>query len=238
MHDRRFEVDSFILSPQGLVEPTMPIKTDCLKRPCKCNYLYLLKTSLHQKVDVYKTFYLSFLIVIFVTVSNILSENPSLSLVRIESLNRMKNNMTNNYNFYENAPANFDLCLKSECKSANECLRGLAARDLKDDRLSIMVLNPLLTNAAGKNLCSHFCKAERVRIAYGFNRAINMLPSGKVNSVRSAICAYVSLRTYYYLLRGEKPIDSEMQKVISTILINHGAETPFEFDRYEWEYIW
>lgn len=45
--------------------------------------------------------------------------------------------MDNEYNFYDNAPANFSFCFKEECASTEECMRWLAARDLKKDRTNL-----------------------------------------------------------------------------------------------------
>ena len=146
--------------------------------------------------------------------------------------------MDNNYNFCDNAPATFGFCFRTECVSAGECLRGLAARDLTRERTGIHIVNPLRADTAGEATCPYFRKAERIAVAYGFKQAMSRLEAGKVRSVRAAICQLVCQRNYYYLLRGEKPIYPAMQEKISRILERHGASLPVEFDRYEWLYDW
>ena len=146
--------------------------------------------------------------------------------------------MENDYNFFDNAPANFGLCLKSECASAGECLRGLAGRDLGKERVNLTIINPLLADTAGESACKFFRKAEKVRVAYGFKRAMAQIPAGKVRSVRSAICGLVCQRNYYYLLRGEKPMFPDMQAKIASILTRNGLPGSVEFDRYDWLYEW
>lgn len=146
--------------------------------------------------------------------------------------------MDNDYNFYDNAPVSFPLCLKTECASAGECLRGLAARDLKKDRANLSVINPLLVDIQGKTACKFFKKAQKVRVAYGFKRAMMQIPAGHVRNVRSAICGLVCQRNYYYLLQGEKPMFPDMQKKIAAILLQNGLPVPVEFDHYEWHYEW
>lgn len=139
---------------------------------------------------------------------------------------------------FDKVPAGFALCLKSECASAGECLRGLAGRDLGKERISLTVVNPLLADTAGEQACRFFRKAEKVRVAYGFKQAMAQVPAGHVKSVRSAICGLVCQRNYYYLLRGEKPMFPEMQKKIASILTRYGLPAPVTFDRYDWLYEW
>ena len=99
-------------------------------------------------------------------------------------------------------------------------------------------LNPLLADTAGESACKFFRKAEKVRVAYGFKRAMAQIPAGKVRSVRSAICGLVCQRNYYYLLRGEKPMFPDMQAKIASILTRNGLPGSVEFDRYDWLYEW
>ncbi len=146
--------------------------------------------------------------------------------------------MDNDYNFYDQAPTNYSLCFKTDCATAGECLRSLAARDLTTDRFNLSIVNPLLANGAGGTACQFFRKAEKVRVAYGFKRAMAQIPAGKVRNVRFAVCGWVCQRNYYYLLRGEKPIFPDMQKKIASILTHNGLPAPVEFDRYEWQYEW
>ena len=146
--------------------------------------------------------------------------------------------MKTDYDFCEHAPDSFSFCFKTDCASADKCLRALAARDLNKEKVNISIINPLLTNASGDAPCDYFCKAEQVRVAYGFKQAMAKIESGKVRNVRSAIQGLVCQRNYYYLLRGEKPIFPLMQKRIENILHQNGLPQPIEFDRYEWQYKW
>ena len=91
-----------------------------------------------------------------------------------------------------------------------------------------------MADAAGK----FFQKAEKMRVAYGFKRAMAQVPARHVRSVRSAICGLVCLRNYYYLLRGEKPMFPDMQEKIASVLQRNGLPAPVEFDCYEWQYEW
>lgn len=142
------------------------------------------------------------------------------------------------YNFCENAPGDFSFCLNADCASAGECLRGLAARDLTEKMVVVSVINPLLVDSMGVSSCRFFRKAEKVRVAYGFKRALAKVESGKVRMVRSFMCGIVCQRDYYYLLRGDKPLYPHMQKKVVEILIRCGLEEPIEFDRYGWHYEW
>ncbi len=146
--------------------------------------------------------------------------------------------MEDTFNYFKNAPGDFSLCLKSGCATVNECLRGLAGRDLDRERLNLSVVNPLLADEKGGEACPFFRKEEKVRIAYGFKRAKAKVEAGQVRNLRSAICRWVCQRDYYYLLKGEKPISPEMQKKITAVLARCGAPEPIEFDRYEWKYLW
>lgn len=146
--------------------------------------------------------------------------------------------MEQEFNFCDHAPANFAFCFRTDCPMADSCLRGLAARDLTTTRRTLMVVNPLLAHPDGDKACAYFCKAEKLRVAYGFKRALAQVPSGKVYNVRAAICALVCQRNYYYLLKGEKPMFPDMQRRVEAILVRHGLTAPIEFDRYDWDYAW
>lgn len=146
--------------------------------------------------------------------------------------------MDNDYNFYQHAPRDYSLCFKTDCATAGTCLRALAARDLTTDAPNITIINPLLADTAGGTSCAYFRKAEQVRVAYGFKKALAQIPAGKVRAVRLEVCGLVCRRNYYYLLRGEKPIFPAMQKTIAAILQQNGLPAPVEFDRYEWHYEW
>lgn len=88
--------------------------------------------------------------------------------------------MSNGYNFYDNAPRGYTLCLSAGCASADHCLRQLAARHLSRAPMSVSVANPLLTDTKGEGACQFFRKAEKVRVAYGFKQAMSRIESGKV----------------------------------------------------------
>lgn len=138
----------------------------------------------------------------------------------------------------EQAPDNFSYCFKTDCASADKCLRALAARNLNREKVNLRIINPLVVNAAGEASCPYFRNVERVHVAYGFKRALAKIELGKVKSVRTAIKALVCQRNYYYLQRGDKPIYPQMQKKIENILHLHGLPLPVEFDHYEWHYKW
>lgn len=156
------------------------------------------------------------------------------------SINKSKNtnDMSDNYNFYDNAPMGYSLCFESGCASAEHCLRRLAARDLSRKPMSVSVANPLLTDTKGEGACPFFRKAEMVRIAYGFKKAMGKVESGKVAGARAAIMAMTSRRNYYHLFSGDRPISPDVQKSIEHVLQSYGLTAPVEFDRFEWRYRW
>lgn len=146
--------------------------------------------------------------------------------------------MNQDFNFCDNAPANFAFCFCTDCATADSCLRGLATRDLTTSRTNVIAVNPLLANKQGGASCCYYCKAEKQRVAYGFKRALAKVPSGEVAYVRDRVCALVCRRDYYYLLKGEKPMFPAMQRKVEAILVRHGLTAPIEFDRYDWRYNW
>lgn len=149
-----------------------------------------------------------------------------------------KNDMSNGYNFYDNAPRGYTLCLSAGCDSADHCLRQLAARDLSRKPMSVSVANPLLTDTKGEGACPFFRKAEKVRVAYGFKQAMSRIESGKVAGARAAIMAMTSQRNYYHLFSGDRPMLPDVQKRIEYVLQSYGVAAPVEFDRIEWRYQW
>ena len=83
--------------------------------------------------------------------------------------------MENDYNFFDNAPANFSLCFKSECASAGECLRELAGRDLSKERVNLTIINPLLTDTAGESACKFF-RHKPVADRHGWGVRLQVFP--------------------------------------------------------------
>ncbi len=146
--------------------------------------------------------------------------------------------MDNGYNFYDNAPGNFSLCFKAGCASAGRCLRWLAGRDLGTGTRFVSVANPLLADGRGEGACPFFRRAEKVRVAYGFKRAMGQVPSGRVAGARAAVFPMISRRYYYYLLNGDRPLWPEDQEQVASVLQGYGVPAPVEFDRYEWQYRW
>lgn len=149
-----------------------------------------------------------------------------------------KNDMSNGYNFYDNAPRGYTLCLSAGCASADHCLRQLAARDLSRKPMSVSVANPLLTDTKGEGACPFFRKAEKVRVAYGFKQAMSRIESGKVAGARTLIMSKTSRRNYYHLLNGDTSMSPEMQEHVSAVMQQYGVPAPVEFDRSEWQYRW
>ena len=146
--------------------------------------------------------------------------------------------MNDKVNFSKEAPVSFALCFRTDCVSADHCLRSLAARDLGKERTTLYIINPNLVNPKGGNTCRFFQSSEKVKIAYGFKWMMDHVPSGRIWHIRDAICSMISQRTYYYLMDGTKPILLDMQRKIGAILRANGLSVPILFDRYEECYLW
>lgn len=146
--------------------------------------------------------------------------------------------MKQTYNYHDQAPASYAHCFRTDCASAETCLRALAARDLNDRENTVRIVNPRLADPAGKGACSFFHEAKIVQVAYGFMNMLKQIPSGRIGAVRAAIARMSSDRTYYLLRRGDKPISPTKQKEIARILAAYGAPKPVRFDRYEEQINW
>lgn len=138
----------------------------------------------------------------------------------------------------DQAPDSFGLCFRTDCATVHQCLRGLAAQDINDKRLILSIVNPILTDPKGKTACRFFRPVEKIRMAFGFKKAMDKVPSGNIRHVRASLLLQMCRRNYYYYLNGEKAIDPQLQQEIAAILIQNGLTEPVEFDRYEWHYAW
>lgn len=141
--------------------------------------------------------------------------------------------MNEEFNYYDKAPRNYGACFKEGCASADNCLRALVGRDVSRSAQKLMVVNPHLANAAGEADCSFYVSGERIRIAFGFENALNLVPLGKAKEARNALIKLFTKRIYYKLLGGEVPINTKRQAQIASVLNSYGATLPIEFDRYE-----
>ncbi len=141
---------------------------------------------------------------------------------------------------YGDAPTFFAKCLQAECVAAESCLRAAVAKawvaEGKEERM--IVMNPAAVRPAEGEKCPHFVSTEPVKVAFGFIRALNSLPHGKVGVAASRIMALSSRRTYYRQRCGDIALNEAEQRKIAAILEEYGAATPVSFDRYDYQPNW
>lgn len=134
-------------------------------------------------------------------------------------------------------PITFPLCIINDCPLAHKCLRRQALLNIEGERRDfINIVNP--TALTTPTECPHFKEAHPVRMARGFRNAIGCMPHANIGAARSAIAEHFSLRFYYLLRNGERPMTPDEQKTVAEILEHHGAPSPVSFDRYYDDYIW
>ena len=103
-------------------------------------------------------------------------------------------------------PKTFQLCVKTDCPRAAECLRHVALPLATPDVQSITIINPAYL-ATVEGDCSVFHSAAPVRYAQGFVKMLSNLTVAQANALRVRLERRFGHTLYFRLRSGKRLID-------------------------------
>ena len=137
----------------------------------------------------------------------------------------------------EKIPANYTLCIKSDCPKAANCLRHTAVAMVPSEVQRWQIVSPAyLAQMEGE--CPYFRSAEKVRYARGFVRMIRSLPVNVSETVAQRLIAHFGRNAYYDMRKGKHAITPNEQEIICAVVAECGAQQEVTFDSYEEDYQW
>jgi len=127
------------------------------------------------------------------------------------------------------------VCFNSQCLSKDHCLRYLAGLHAPD---GVEVHLCVMPKAIKGERCRMYQKIQTVRVAYGFSRSFDALLKRDDTPIRKALVKYLGCkRSYYWYLRGEKPLMPEQQAWIENLFRQRGYEGGVIYDRMDDIYV-
>lgn len=136
-------------------------------------------------------------------------------------------------------PANFPACLAQECRAEEKCLYGIVAKQVTEGQEVIIALNPIRVMPAKGEKCPHYLSSDPVRIAWGFQNALDELSKNNYSACTAQLIDRTSKSRFYRMRRGEVPLTPAEQEMVGTILKKFGYPRPeVIFDRYDYQILW
>lgn len=122
-------------------------------------------------------------------------------------------------------------CPMADCPKKDECARHRFYLTAMAESESLIILNTTRLHP-GLEGCEHFIVPRQQRLAYGFRRLADSVPSG--NARKMNLAAYFSSEsTYFRTKRGERPILPAMQASILQSIEEAGGNAAVGFDSYQ-----
>ena len=134
-------------------------------------------------------------------------------------------------------PKTFNLCVKTDCPRATECLRHVALPFATPDMQSISVINPAYL-AAAEGDCPAFHSATPVRYAQGFVKMLSGLTVNQANALRMRLESHFGHTLYFRLRSGKRLINPTEQSYIRQAMTELGINPLPDFDAYIEAYNW
>ena len=132
---------------------------------------------------------------------------------------------------FKEIPNWWPLCPGYECTQRESCLRHMAFRQAPE---RVTRWECVLPTALANGACSHYQKAERVRMAMGFDKLFKQLHSRDArHDIRIALTDYFGSKGSYYRYKdGERQLTPQRQEAVGEIFRRYGFESDIVFDKY------
>ena len=122
-------------------------------------------------------------------------------------------------------------CPLTACPKKDECARHSSYLKALTESQTLTMLNPSKVSFDA-NGCEHFIIPRQVRIAFGFKRLADTIPTGRARNMQWSF-DFGSESSFYRTKRGERPLSPEEQALILHDVQSAGGDPTIGFDRYE-----
>ncbi len=132
---------------------------------------------------------------------------------------------------FNEIPQWWPLCPGYECAQREECLRHKAFREAPGNVTRWVCVLPL---ARREETCSYFQKAEKMRMARGFDTLFGQLRSRDArHDIRMELTAFFGSKgSYYRYKNGEMMLTPSQQQKVIDVFRRHGFDGDIVFDKY------
>lgn len=133
-------------------------------------------------------------------------------------------------------PANFALCLHSNCPMAETCLHQIAFSRHAELGPHLRLLNPALCSPSSQ--CSHYLINKPTTFARGFKNFQKQMFPEQYTRFTSSLILHYGRNPFYKRRRGEIALAPQEQELILTVLRRSGIKKTFKFDSYFEDILW
>ena len=132
---------------------------------------------------------------------------------------------------FKEIPQWWAICPGDECARREDCLRHKAFREVPEDVTRWVCVLP---HARQGDACSYFQKAEKVRMARGFDTLFSLLRSRDArHDIRMELTSFFGSKGSYYRYRnGENQLTPSQQQRVCDVFRRHGFDGDIVFDHY------
>ena len=131
---------------------------------------------------------------------------------------------------YTNIPANYPLCLNTDCPKADTCLRQLAYNRLAELGTYLRLINP--TKCTKQDDCPYYADNRPVKYAKGFTNFQKRMYPDQYNKFMNLLGLHFGRNQYFKRRRGDLLLPPKEQEIIQIALEKSGVTRKMEFDSY------
>ena len=136
---------------------------------------------------------------------------------------------------YTTAPADYPVCIHSDCPQAATCLHRLAFSEKKESTY-LRLINPSLCKPSDK--CKFYRDSTPVVYARGFLNFQKKLYPGQYQTFMMMLIGKFGRTGYYERRRGATALSPKEQDIVRAVYQKVGAKEEIEFDSYEKNINW
>ena len=139
-------------------------------------------------------------------------------------------------NPYKEAPANFSVCVHTDCTCGSTCLRQLAYPVLLEREAFLHLANP--TRCTKDHSCPYYRDAAPVTYMRGFNTNEKANVSRTIPEVHEFSDCTFRTNPYFERRRGDRKLNLQEQEIIRKALKQAGVTENLDFDLKEEGFNW
>lgn len=139
-------------------------------------------------------------------------------------------------NPYKEAPANFSVCVHTDCTCGSTCLRQLAYPVLLEREAFLHLANP--TRCTKDHSCPYYRDAAPVTYMRGFTQMKKRMYPEQYQMFMNFLIARFGRNPYFERRRGDRKLSLQEQEIIRKALKQAGVTENLDFDLKEEGFNW